>query len=287
MATQFQRVACVLAALLASVSPALSAGKDAIANKAKSGPSDAEKQAIETIRRLGGWVKQDKDGHVVEVNMVYHYTKDKKRLDNRNESAEALTVVSKFPGLKVLLLHGSQTTDAGLKHVRGLKHLERIYMWDAYKLTDAGIAHLKALKHLSYVHASNEPARLGPNVGLTDKSLEHLSKIKSLTGLALERNRITDAGLKHLEKLTKLTSLHLGLGPNKITDRGTVHLRGLKNLTKLGLQKTAITDAGLKNLAPLKHLQRLWIGQTKVTQEGIEDLQGAIPNLKVYYDKPQ
>lgn len=287
MAISLQGMVCVVAAGLSITNPALSADKDANANKEKSAATETEKKAIESIRRLGGWVKTDKEGHVVEVNMVYHYTKEKERLENRNESPDALKIVSQFPHLKLLLLRGGQVTDKGLKHLRGLKRLERIYMWDAYKLSDSGVAYLTTLKELSYVHAGNEPDSHGPDVGLTDKSLKHFSEIKSLTGLSLQGNRFTDKGLKHLGELTQLTQLVVGLGRNKITDRGLIHLRGLKKLKRLGLQKTAITDEGLEELAELKNLEELWAGQTKITSEGVAELQKSIPKLKVTYDKPR
>jgi hypothetical protein len=42
-----------------------------------------------------------------------------------------------------------------------------------------------------------------------------------------------------------------------------------------------VTDAGLKHLKGLKGLQRLFLDQTKVTNDGIRDLKAALPDLDV------
>lgn len=261
--------------------PQSSRGKGA--DNAPKGPSAAEQRAVKTIQRLGGWVKTDKDGHVVRVNMVFHNGKAKKRLRNHNESPEVLKVVSQFPRLKALMLHRGQATDDGLKYLQSLKHVEEIYLWEPDKVTDAGIAHLKPLKSLRYLHVSNRQF----GTGLTDKSLEHLGTMKGLTGLSLQGHRFTDEGLKHVSKLTRLTALAIGLGRNKITDRGVAYIVGLKSLRTLGLQETAITDEALEEIefAKLTNLKHLWVRQTDVTQGGVAELKEALPDLDVDYDK--
>jgi hypothetical protein len=49
----------------------------------------------------------------------------------------------------------------------------------------------------------------------------------------------------------------------------------------LDLSKTAVTDAGLKELASLKNLQELVLSNTKVTQDGANLLQKALPACKI------
>ena len=67
-----------------------------------------------------------------------------------------------------------------------------------------------------------------------------------------------------------------------VTDAGLKELATLKNLTTLDLSNTGVTDAGLKELAPLKNLTTLNLGGfTRVTDEGIKELQKALPKCKI------
>jgi len=43
-----------------------------------------------------------------------------------------------------------------------------------------------------------------------------------------------------------------------------------------------VTDAGLKDLAPLQGLKTLLLGDTKVTDAGVAELQKALPDCKIY-----
>ena len=118
--------------------------------------------------------------------------------------AEALAAIKKLGGKVTeegtpprmsISFFGTQVTDAGLEHLKGLTDLESLDL-RLTKVTDAGLEHLK---------------------GLT-----------SLTSLNLDLvTQITDAGLEHLKGLTNLTSLNLGR--TKVTDAGLEHLKGLKN----------------------------------------------------------
>src|SRR5581483_9265109 len=112
-------------------------------------PVPGERKAAARIRELGGWYEVDKDNHVVEVNMVYHETPDKRRYDNKlTETDEALPAVKAFPRLKRLFLCKGQATDETLANVAELKNLEVFFIWDAEKITDAGIKNLAGLSNL-------------------------------------------------------------------------------------------------------------------------------------------
>ncbi len=130
---------------------------------------------------------------------------------------------------------------------------------------------------------------------VTDAGLDHLVMFNRLTSLSLKRTKVTDAGLEKLKALVEIVDLDLedtGIG-----DAGVVHLVGLANLAKLtlcgtlvtdvglavlrqlpGLRKlqlnhTAVTDTGLRVLKGLP-LEQLWVGWTKITGVGIEELKG-------------
>ena len=67
-----------------------------------------------------------------------------------------------------------------------------------------------------------------------------------------------------------------------LTDEGSQHLGQLKNVTWIHLGKTQIGDSGLAELAKLSHLDDLIITYCEnVTDEGVEKLQQALPNLKI------
>lgn len=84
--------------------------------------------------------------------------------------------------------------------------------------------------------------------------------------LNLRATEVTDKGLEQLKDLKSLTRLHLER--TKITDAGLAHLAALENLEYLNLYGTEVTDAGVQSLAVLKKLKRLYVWQTKVTEEG-------------------
>jgi len=50
----------------------------------------------------------------------------------------------------------------------------------------------------------------------------------------------------------------------------------------LYLQYTQVTDEGLKHLVGLTNLRWLELGETKVTQQGIEDLKKALPRCTIF-----
>jgi hypothetical protein len=109
--------------------------------------------------------------------------------------------------------YGTQVTDAGLKHLRGLKQLTQLDLTGT-RVTDAGM-----------------------------KELVHL---RNLTSLDLSSTQVTDAGLKEVANLEALTRLELW--GTKVTDTGLETLTSLKHLTNLGLGSTRTTAAGIEQL---------------------------------------
>ena len=108
----------------------------------------------------------------------------------------------------------------------------------------------------------------------------HLKALTSLQTLNLSDTQVTDAGLAYLQGLTRLK--RLALGP-KITDAGLAHVRGLTQLGGLNLYGPRITDAGLVHLKGLTQLEYVDLQGTKVTEAGVEDLQRALPKVKIYH----
>jgi hypothetical protein len=142
---------------------------------------------------------------------------------------------------------GTQATDAGLEHLKGLTCLEVLWLGDT-KVTDAGLEHLKGLTNL-------EVLSLG-YTQVTDAGLEHLKGLVNLRELDLFQTQVTDAGLVYLKEMAELRQLHLGA--------------------------TRLTDAGLRHLAGLTNLKRLWLNwEIPVTHDGVEELRRALPNCEI------
>lgn len=118
-----------------------------------------------------------------------------------------------------------------------------------------------------------------------------VTEANAIAELSLNGTSITDAGMEKLGSLTKLR--RLSLNGTKITDAGLEILRpanaprvangaaeprngprvGLSSLVELRLEGTAITDTALRLLAKFDHLSILFLSGTKVSDEGMDDLQ--------------
>ncbi|HEY7326946.1 MAG TPA: M56 family metallopeptidase [Gemmataceae bacterium] len=242
-------------------------------------PVAAERQAAERIRELGGWYEVDKDNHVIEVNMVYHETPEKRRYDNtQSNTDEALRGVNAFTRLKRLFLKKGQATDEALASVVGLKDLEMLLIWDAEKITDAGVKHLAGLTKLQDLHMN------GGQIG--DQALEVFARLPALQRLGLQGNALSDEGLRHLQGMKQLRGLWIGMSRMPITDAGIKHLAGLTMLEQLDLQRANLSDEGVAALKNLKNLRHLDIsigrgpGDKQITDASVDTLT-ALTNLQV------
>lgn len=73
----------------------------------------------------------------------------------------------------------------------------------------------------------------------------------------------------------------------KPSDDDLVQLARLPNLDDLNLDGAPITDAGLKHLYSLKKLTRIDLSNTKITRQGLDDLEKTLPNARVLcYPRP-
>jgi hypothetical protein len=118
------------------------------------------------------------------------------------------------------------------------------------------------------------------NTRTTDDDLAALQPLDALEELYLSRTDVTDDGLPHLAGLTNLRILTLA--STRVSDRGLVNLEGLKALRWLDLEGALVTDAGLVHLEPLTALENLYLGRTAVSDERVEVLRKARPQLTVH-----
>jgi internalin A len=145
---------------------------------------DAEDAAVKAVEKLGGKATRDEGdpAHpVVAVNLAGVPVGD-----GDLKSVAALTRL-KTLDLSVCLA----VTDAGLKHLTGLKRLEVLNL--GYSgVTDAGVKRLAALTELRTLNLAGD--------SVTDEGLNALAGMTKLRSLILTRTQVTDKGVAELQK---------------------------------------------------------------------------------------
>ena len=91
--------------------------------------------------------------------------------------------------INVLKLSGTEITDAGLAHLKGLSSLQLLFLNNT-QVSDVGLAHLKGLTSLQRLYLNYTK--------VSDAGLEHLKGLSSLQELFLSGTQISDAGLAQL-----------------------------------------------------------------------------------------
>jgi Leucine rich repeat len=149
--------------------------------------------------------------------------------------------------------------------------MARFYVADPEEFPDSNLSHLKLFPSLKVLDLSG--------TDFPDAELAHLEGLNQLEWLKLSNTGYSDAALVHLRGLTQLKELYISR--TQITDAGLVNLQGLTNLKMLTVSLNRITDAGLAHLRGLPELKELDVGGTQVTDESCQELQKALPKLKI------
>jgi Leucine Rich repeat len=122
----------------------------------------------------------------------------------------ALASLPDFAALKELM--PMDVTDDGFRHVGRSQQLESLILMYCRDTTDVATSHITGMANLKKYHAGYTL--------ITDKSLELLSKIKSLEEISFEGCKfITDAGIPFLTTLPRLREISIG-GCPKVTRSG-------------------------------------------------------------------
>ena len=98
-----------------------------------------------------------------------------------------LKELASLKNLTSLEMSGVPVTDAGLKHLTGLKKLKNLGLFGCRQVTDAGVKELTKLETLTDLN-------LGAT-GLTDVGMKHLTALKNLTFLYKDHTIVTPAGI--------------------------------------------------------------------------------------------
>jgi hypothetical protein len=155
--------------------------------------AEQEEKAVNAILKLGGKVARDESLPGRPVVVVYFYPSQPQMTD------AGLKELKELKGLQRLYLGGTQITDAGLKELKELKGLQGLWLDDTHQITDAGLKELKGLDGLRSLGLASTQ--------ITDAGLKHLKELKDLQRLILRGTRITDAGLKDLKQALPKTDI--------------------------------------------------------------------------------
>lgn len=133
----------------------------------------------------------------------------------RSQTAdEALSHLTEFHELRVLLLDESSVTDNGMSHLAGLTNLQNL-TFDNTQIGDDGVQHLSGMKLMSRL-----------SLGCTqvgDNGMKHLRAMTQLKELTIDNSQVSDVGLTNLARLSRLQSLDLGGG--RMTREGVAELQ--------------------------------------------------------------
>jgi hypothetical protein len=122
----------------------------------------------------------------------------------------ALASLRDFPALKELL--PMDVSDDGFRHIGRSQQLESLILMYCRDTTDVATSHLIGMSNLKKYHAGYTL--------ITDRSLEMLSRIKSLEEISFEGCKfISDAGIPFLTRLPHLREVSIG-GCPKVTRAG-------------------------------------------------------------------
>ena len=174
------------------------------------------------------------------------------RFTNTKMTDGGLDVLAGLSGLKVLNVN-NQISDAGLRRMRGLQHLEALDLHRS-KVTNAGLAVLKELPRLEMLDLSG--------TRVTDAGMKHIAAVTTLKQLDISGTAVTDAGMILLADLPHLETLYVS---SHLTNHGLKAIARLKHLRNLDLSSSHITDEGMETLASLPHLEALALSDTRVS----------------------
>jgi Leucine-rich repeat (LRR) protein len=182
----------------------------------------------------------------------------------------------------------TKVTDAGLKHLSGMKNLQRLELGHT-TVTGTGLADMPdaPLAWLSLASAGNGTPEAVQAICRFkqlralwlrsdrngDREAQQLFRsLPRLKGLFLLYPRLTDDGLAGLSELKDLEKLALAY--TRINGNGLRHLAGLSALREVYLQETPLTNEGLRHLRQVPRLAVVWAGDTRITDTGLAHLRG-------------
>ncbi|MCS6977245.1 MAG: protein kinase [Gemmatales bacterium] len=149
---------------------------------------------------------------------------------------------------------------------------------ESLEIAGSSIADLSLLKGVRGLH--NLEIR---GSWLDDVKLGRLPAIPSLKRLLLDANEIRAPGVFYLTVTNpQVEELSLACATMDLT--AVRHLSGFKQLKYLSLATADLDDPGVRPLGNISTLEMLDLRKTKVTANGIAELQSALPRCKIVWD---
>ena len=199
---------------------------------------------------------------------------------------ETLKQLAKLQKLKSLSFgFSNNVTMSGLNALNRLSGLESISVYDIRQ--DDGGLDLSGLKELRGLRIMMWNKATWVDNGFVstwdeyhDSDLTFLSGLTNMEDLSLTGPGIGDTGLKHLAPLTNLKYLQIG-GSANLTDDGLIHLADMRRLDTLFIGDSRITGQGLAHLYPLKTLHIIRINSAiPIGGQAIARLRTELPHLQ-------
>jgi hypothetical protein len=175
-------------------------------------------------------------------------------------------LVTRFTKMTELNTGFAPVTDDELKWIASLRKLTHLSLRRS-RITDAGLKHLAPLRRLKMIDLSY--------TGVTGTGFKDLAGLKHLTTIVLTQEQLTD---ETVANLTQMGLLHNLPGFKTFDDKRPMKV---EDVYSLDLRNSRLTDAGLKGLAPFKNLILLDMTGSKVTEDGVAELQKALPYCKI------
>jgi serine/threonine protein kinase len=179
--------------------------------------------------------------------------------------------LSALPNLTLLNVGNTNVGDGILSRLKLFPHVDNLLLNEC-DVTDEGLLPLRtsAIKRL-YLNSGH----------LTNRACETLASMKDLQDLTLQSAQgLTADGLS---KFHRQSIYRLVLMGDQLNDAAMKALAGFHQLNELVLRGNSLTDDGLVHLYGLP-LMSLELRESKVTREGIQKLQKALPNCRIESD---
>jgi Leucine-rich repeat (LRR) protein len=208
------------------------------------------------------------------IDRIQYYDKWKNLIieDEADVKDEELINVTLLENLELLTITKKSITDDGIKYISKLKKL-RILTINEAQLTDRGMEYIGQLENLEELNISDTQ--------VTDEGLKHLRNLKKLEELVLDNTNITGEGFQYINELPNLRVLVVS---PKVKGENLRYLGKMK-LELLNIAENAIDDRAIPYLTKLKTLERLIIFDTKISKEGVKQLEKALPQCMVYDER--